>query len=348
MPDAVIVRLPNRQPGTVIVRLPNWLGDTVMAVPAVRALRAGWSEARLILAGPWASLLAGQGLGDVLVDYPRGWMGRLRTADSVRSLHGDVAVLLPNSLEATLAAQYWGARRIVGFATGGRSWLLTEALPLPDPRQHQVDEYLLLVEHLGGVALERAPRLAAPDPDDGERREVRALLRESAGSETVDGRRRIGIHLGAAYGSAKVWPRERVIDFCRTLARAEVVVVLLGAPADRVVADEVARAAPALNLVGRDRPGLLTAMLAEMDVLLCGDTGVGHLAAAIGTPVVALFGPTDPRLTAPRGPCAVLRHPVACAPCFYRSCPIEHPCLRGIEASTVRAHVDQALAMSSA
>jgi heptosyltransferase-2 len=69
--------------------------------------------------------------------------------------------------------------------------------------------------------------------------------------------------------------------------------------------------------------------------VVCGDTGVGHLAAALGTPVTALFGPTDPRLTAPRGPVRVLSHPVPCAPCFYRTCPIDHPCLRDITAAEV-------------
>lgn len=335
-------------PAAVIVRLPNWLGDTVMAVPAVRALRCHWRASRMILAGPWASLLVGQGLADVLVDYPRGWTGRLRTADSVRALHGDIAVLLPNSVEAALAARYWGTRRIVGFASGGRSWLLTEAVPLPEPRRHQVDEYLLLGEYLGVAIQERAPRLSPPDPEGPERGEVRALLREAAGPRGVERVKRIGVHVGAAYGAAKLWPLERVIDFCAAVARADQVAVLLGAPSDRPVADEVARATPALNLAGRDRPELLTALLAEMDVLVCGDTGVGHLAAALGTPVIALFGPTDPELTAPRGPGDVVRRPVPCAPCFYRRCPIDHPCLRGIEASAVQARVDLALALSGA
>jgi ADP-heptose:LPS heptosyltransferase len=82
--------------------------------------------------------------------------------------------------------------------------------------------------------------------------------------------------------------------------------------------------------VGRDRPALLPAVLAELDVLVSGDTGVAHLAAALGTPVVTLFGPTDPRLSAPRGRATVVTHAVPCAPCFYRRCPIEHPCLRGV------------------
>jgi heptosyltransferase-2 len=313
-----------------------------MAVPALRAVRAHWPRARVILAGPWTSLLAGQGLGDVLVDYPRRWSGRLRTADSVRALHGDLAVLLPGSLESALAAQYWGARRIVGFAVGGRSWLLTEAVPVPTPRRHQVDEYRLLVEHLGAAAPERAPHLAPPDPDGPERREVRALLQGGSGAAAAGSR--IGLHLGAAYGPAKVWPRERMIDFCQSLGRAGLAVVLLGAPGDGDLAEAVARTTPALNLVGRDRPELLAALLVEMDVLVCGDTGVGHLAAAVGVPVVALFGPTDPARSAPRPASAVVRHPVPCAPCFYRRCPIEHPCLSGIEAGTVQDRVAEALA----
>jgi len=329
-------------PETVVIRLPNWLGDTVMAVPAIRALQASRAEARFVLAGPWAFLLAGQGLADVLVDYPRHWTGRLRTADSVRALHGDVAVLLPSSLEAAVAGQYWGARRLVGFAAGGRSWLLTDAVPVPSPRRHQVDEYLLLVEHLGAVVDERMPRLRVPDRQSVERRRVRALIEEGAGAQPCSHRPRIGLHLGAAFGSSKVWPHERVVEFCRVLEERGATTVLLGSPAEGPAADAVVSRVPALSLVGRDRPELLTAVLAEMDVLVSGDTGVGHLAAALGTPVVTLFGPTDPALTAPRGPGRVLRQPVPCAPCFYRVCPIDHPCLKRIAATMV---VDEVLSV---
>ena len=324
---------------SIAVRLPNWLGDTVMAVPALAAVRAAWPGARVLAAGPWAALLAQQGLADVLVDYPRKWSGRLRAADTVATFAPDLAIVLPNSLESALGAWYWGARQRVGFAAGGRSALLTDALPVPSPRRHQIDEYLMLVERCGAAATARDPVLGAPAPDSAERLEACRLL-ETAGAVASP---RIGVHLGAAYGPAKLWPVERVVDFCRLLAADRTTAILLGAPGDVESAATVTARAPAVSLVGRDRPALLPALLSELDVLVSGDTGVAHLAAALGTPVVTLFGPTDPRLSAPRGPVAVLTHPVPCSPCFYRTCPIEHPCLRNLPAADVYAQARMVL-----
>jgi len=320
------------------VRLPNWLGDTVMAVPALRALRAALGDARILLAGPWAPLLAGQGLADVLVAYPRAWSGRLRAADEVRRFGAGAAVLLPNSLEAALAAVYWGARRRIGYARGGRSWLLSDPVAPPDPRLHQADEYGLLVERLGARVADGVPRLQPPSADSAERARARALLAEAAAH---GGRGPIvGVHLGAEFGSAKVWPRERVVEFCRALRASGGSPVLLGAPADVRAAEAVRAEVPTPSLVGRDSPALLPALLAELDALVAGDTGVAHLAAALGRPVVALFGPTDPAWSAPRGPVTVLARPVPCAPCFYRTCPIDHPCMRLISAERVRERVE--------
>jgi lipopolysaccharide heptosyltransferase II len=329
-------------PSRLIVRLPNWLGDTVMAVPALRALRAGWPDASVLLAGPWAHTLAGQGLAETLVAYPRNWRGRIATADTVRSFHGDVAVLLPNSLEAALAAWYWRARRRIGFAVGGRSLLLTDRVSRPAPRPHQVDEYVVLVEHLGLAVDTRVPVLAPPAADSDARTRVRRLLDEHVG---VSRGPRVGLHIGAEYGPAKLWPLARVTDACRAFRRAGMVPVLLGGPRDAALADAIIAATRVASLVGRDDPSLLPALLTEIDALVAGDTGVSHLAAALGTPVIALFGPTDPVLSAPRGTSTVVTHPVPCAPCHYRVCPIEHPCLDGIDAARVVAAVADALAV---
>ncbi len=325
-------------PGPVIVRLPNWLGDTVMAVPLLRALRRARPEARLVGVGPWAALLGGQGLADVLVTYPRAWRGRLRAADTVRGIGAEVAILLPNSFEAALAARYWGPRRRIGFAAEGRTWLLTDPLPPPTPRRHQIDEYGSLLAPLEITPVEPVPRLTPPDAESAERRHVRALLTEvgvAPGRSPV-----VGVHLGAAFGPSKLWPGRRIAEFCRLALRDGAQPVLLGAPDDAPYAAAVTAEVAVPSLVGRDTPALLPALVAELDTLVCGDTGVGHLAAAVGTPVVALFGPTDPALTAPRGPAAVVTHPTPCAPCFYRVCPIEHPCLANITAETVRARLD--------
>jgi heptosyltransferase II len=325
-------------PERIAVRLPNWLGDTVMAVPVLAALRAAWRDAQVLAAGPWAPLLAAQDVADVLLGYPRGWSGRLRAADKVARFAPELAIVLPNSFESALGAWYSGARRRVGFGRGGRSELLTDAVPVPDPRPHQVDEYLLLAAHAGASPVTREPRLSPPAPDSPERAEVTRLL-DAAGAPGRVSSPRIGIHLGAAYGSAKLWPLERVVEFCRLAADRGVTPVLLGAPDDAPAATRITEAVSVASLVGRDRPALLPSVLAELDALVSGDTGVAHLAAALGTPVVTLFGPTDPRLSAPRGPAIVLQHPVPCAPCFYRECPIEHPCLRGITAADVWAAI---------
>ena len=170
--------LPARVPVKIAVRLPNWLGDTVMAVPAIRALRDTFPDAKLLLAGPWVALLAGQGLGDVLVAYPRRWSNRLRPADTVRSFGSDIAVLLPNSFEAAVTALYWRARRRIGFGGDGRRWLLTDAPPRPEPRLHQIDEYLRLVEIAGGAVSSREPRLTPPEPYGDARQRVRDLAKE--------------------------------------------------------------------------------------------------------------------------------------------------------------------------
>jgi lipopolysaccharide heptosyltransferase II len=318
---------------TLIVRLPNWLGDTVMAVPALRALRAARADARVALVGPWATVLAGQGLADVLVPYARSWGARLARWDEVRALGAAEAILFPSSFESALAAWYWRARRRVGFDAGGRRALLTDAIPRPAPREHQIDEYALVVARLDVEVTDRVPRLTPPADDSAERAAIRRLLDEAGAGR--NGHPIVGIHLGAAYGPSKLWPAERVAELCRTLSARDHIPLLLGARDSLGVAERLAGETSARSLVGRDRPELLPALVAELDALVCGDTGVGQLAAAVGTPVVALFGPTDPRLSAPRGAARVITHPVACAPCFYRACPIEHPCLREITAGHV-------------
>jgi heptosyltransferase-2 len=242
-------------------------------------------------------------------------------------LRPDVAVVLPNSFEAALSAWYWRAGRRIGFDTQGRGRLLTDRLPLPCPRQHQIDEYLALAAPLDAPPVTRRPSLSiAAMGDLGDR--GRALLDEIGVSE----RPVAGIHLGAAFGPSKLWPADRIASLCAGLRARGVTPVLLGPPPDAPIAQDVQAglSAPVPSLIGRDTPELMPGVLAALDVLVSGDTGTAHLAAALGVRTVTLFGPTDPDLSAPRGDSAVIVGAAPCAPCFYADCPIDHVCMRAI------------------
>lgn len=318
----------------IVVRTPNWLGDTVMALPTLTALRAAEPGARITLVGRWAPLLAGQGVADLLLDYPKPLGARRRLARALAADRPDVAVLLPNSLEAALAAAWWRARRRAGYATDGRTALLTDSLPLPAPRHHQVDEYAGLLALLGvdGAAPVPEWRLTASAEEAGE---IDRLLAAAGLDATAP---LVGLHLGAAFGSSKLWPPDAFARLAQRLSADGLRPVLLGTAVDARAAALVMAASggPVASLIGRDRPALLPRLLARLRCLVSGDTGVAHLAAAVGVATVTLFGPTDRRLTAPRGRDArAVDHPTPCAPCFLPTCPIDHVCLTRIEPEAV-------------
>jgi lipopolysaccharide heptosyltransferase II len=327
----------------IVVRVANWLGDTIMALPALRALRAARPAARITLVGRWAPLLSGQAVADVAVAYPRRLAERRRLGRCFREDPPDVALLLPNSFESALAAWWWRARRRIGFDTDARRRLLTDAVVRASPRRHQVDEYGTLLApldiHVGdGVA--PTWRLA---PSAELRRELDSLLKTAG--VPAEGRI-IGLHLGAAFGASKLWPAESLGQLSTRLRGAGFTPLLLGSTDDGARAEAVAAAAdaPVPSLVGRDRPALLPSLLSRLSCLVSGDTGVAHLGAALGVPTVTLFGPTDPRLTAPLGASArVLYRAVPCSPCFLPSCPIDHRCLRRIGVDEVERQVREAL-----
>lgn len=320
---------------TLVARIPNWLGDSVMALPALRVLRAGVPNGRITLVGPWASLFSDQGVADQVIVYPRSLPRRFALTRPLRLLGADTALLLPNSFESALAAWLWGARRRVGFVTDGRAWLLTHPVSPSTPRPHQVDQYLQLLQVFNLKPAETAPTWAlTPSPPDAA---VSRLLCEAGIAEDIP---LVGLHLGAAFGPSKLWPAGRWASLASELARRGLAPVLLGSSADLPVALEVLThcPAPVASLVGRDSPALLPALLSRFTLLVSGDTGVAQLAAALKVGVVILFGPTDPRLTAPRGRrVRTISKGVPCSPCFLTDCPIDHPCMGGIGVDEVVA-----------
>jgi heptosyltransferase II len=209
---------------------------------------------------------------------------------------------------------------------------------------HQVEVYLALVRALGLPTGAPTPRVHVTDDqlaraDD--------LLR----SIGLDGRGRIvGIQLGSASGPARQWATARFAELAEILRREESVdVVLLGSRREEPLAEWIHSHVKASlgSLVGKDTPDLVAAIRARCRVLVSADTGPAHLAAAVGTPVVTLFGPTDPRKTQPIGKRhIVLSAGAPCSPCFFSHCPIDHICMTGISVDQVRAAVVASLAQA--
>jgi heptosyltransferase-2 len=333
--------IPRQAVERVLVRFPNWLGDTVMALPMLRSLRKALPGADLWCLGPWVGTIleSEPGMARRLVT-PERVSARLAQARRLRQARFDLAVILPNSFETALAAWLSGARWRVGYGDG-RGALLTHALrPDADP-VHQVRGYLRLLAPLGADGPTTPPTLVI---DAARRVEARRLLGEV---QLPPGKPKVGLQLGAALGPAKLWPSERLAALAMRLEARGVHPLLLGSPGARGLGDAVRAAAtgPIRSLVGRDHPALLAALMSELDALVAADSGPAHVAAAVGVPAVTLFGPTDPRLTAPLGPRqrALWRQP-ACGPCFLRECPIDHRCLGAVEVDEVEAAVLAALA----
>ena len=316
----------------IVIRSSNWLGDAVMTVPAVRALKRANPAAHIAVLTPekLADVWRLVAEADEVIAFPAAEF--FGVAKLIRGRKFDTGVIFPNSLRAAL--EMWIARipRRVGYAGHSRRWLLTEifapekSTPSSGPGEHQVHHYLHLAEFLG----------ASVKPD------VAFGFPNAAAKKRGPGKlARIAICAGAEYGPAKRWLPERFAEVVQTLedpagSRWQ----LVGTAKDREVAEQIATLCPAPaeieNLCGRTTLAELIAVLRASDALLTNDTGTMHLAALLGVPVVAIFGSTEPSLTGPLGAGhTVVRKRAECSPCFLRECPIDFRCMKEVESATV-------------
>jgi lipopolysaccharide heptosyltransferase II len=254
----------------------------------------------------------------------------------------DAALLFPNSFRSAWTTRRAGIPERWGYGGNFRSWMLTRAVPRPRAKVHQATYYLDLVRGLGIPALDAVPRLALGAVTAG--RADALLARHGIEKEAT----LVGFAPGAAYGHAKRWPPRRVADVIARLGHERgAVAVLVGAADDRDAGREIESSLPSgvaiVNLIGRTDLRQLAGVLARCRAFVSNDSGAMHLAAAVGVPVVAIFGPTDDRVTAPLGGHDVLVHQVFCRPCMLRDCPIDHRCMKGITVDSVVARVTEKL-----
>jgi heptosyltransferase-2 len=324
------------RPERIVVRAPNWLGDVVLSLAAVRDVRRQFPSARLeVLARPSVSGLYG---AVPEVDAVRTSAGLRADARQLRGAF-DAAILLPNSFGAAFVAWRAGIAERWGYRTDARGLLLTRGVPVPASvrGQSQVYYYRAMLAGAG---------LATTDPPDTSLRCPEAWRAET-GARLGTGPF-IVMTPGAAYGSAKRWLPERFAEAGDALALDhDAEVLILGAASDRALGEGIAsrmQRRPRV-LCGETSLADLVAILAGARLLLTNDSGGMHVAAALGTPVVAVFGPTDWRETSPVGTRhRLVREPVHCAPCLLRDCPIDHRCMRGVSVRRVLEAAEEILA----
>jgi heptosyltransferase-2 len=329
-------------PGRLLVDLPNWVGDLVMALPALDRVIAGNAGGTSVLhcRAPVRRLLADLFPETRIVVSPRRAFP-LAAAWRIRRQAGPVTlgITLRNATRSKLLLFLLARRRMGSVGNGGR--LLMSASFAVDRRRHQVfdSDPMLLDLDLPAVDPGWRAVLSTALLDEGRR------CLEDAG---LEGHRVVGLAPTAAWGSSKQWPGARFGELARRLAGCGFESVVLIGPGEQAVAQEVVRAAgAALPVLGADTDiAGLVAVMAHLAALVSNDSGPMHLGAVIGTPVVALFGPTDPCRTAPLGNGhAVLCRNLECAPCLQRTCPLEHnDCLHGLEVAAVADAVTEIVA----
>lgn len=348
----------------ILLKMPNWVGDCVMATPAIEHLRMAFPTATidaLVRPGVAPVLEANPHLTAVLpVD------SRRADADFIEQLKRsryDAVVLLTNSFRSAWFAWRLGVNKRIGYARSGRNLLLSHALtfkrrewqtPAPRPLSrksirgehdeppipgHMVEFYLRIartaITTLDGKAPSSLPLLQLRPTPDADARVQQLLVQHG-----LAGKRLVGLNPGAAYGGAKRWPAERLAQLAGLLTAPDIEFVSTASPAESSLTELVQQnTSLRIHPLGEhlDLAGLI-ALVARLDLLITSDSGPMHIGAALQTPTVAIFGPTDWNVTSPFGAEAQLvRKSPPCAPCFLRECPIDHRCMQAITSEEVAA-----------
>jgi len=316
---------PKLKPFRILIRGSNWLGDSVISMPALRAIKAGRPDAHITVAAPEkiASVWRLVAEVDEVIGLPsRSLFSAVKLIRRQKSF--DVAILFPNSLRVALEVWLGGVPRRVGYRGHHRRWLLNQIIlerPKSGPVEHQAVHYLQISREVGG--LPEPPEVRTPWP----------RIRPNGATA------RLGLCPGAEYGPAKRWLPERFAEVAAAVStQRRVQWILFGTSSDAEIgaAIEASLGANCINRIGQTTLDQLIAELRECSLLLTNDTGTMHLASLLGVPVVAIFGSTETGLTGPLGDRhIILRHHVECSPCFLRKCPIDFRCMKAVAVQEV-------------
>lgn len=338
----------------ILIRATNWIGDSVMTMPAVQRLRevAPGAHIAMLCPGKLIDLWRHNPYLNEIIPF-----GHKLDLDDIRRRNFDTAIIFPNSFRSAWECKRANIPRRIGFAGYWRRFLLTDIVHQPRSERvayetrsvagkqfkvkvfhsarHQSEHYLDIVAYLGGNRDPAPPRIRLAIE---EMPALNKFLRD-------DGRPVIGINAGAEYGPAKRWPAGRFAETAIKVTEvADVRWLIVGGRGDVELAGTIeARLREArlddnavINVAGKTTLLDLCALLRFCKVLLTNDTGPMHMAGALGTPTVSVWGSTSPELTGPLSPRSiVIRQPVECSPCFLRKCPIDFRCMDRVQVSDV-------------
>jgi len=337
----------------ILVRAPNWVGDAVMAIPALQTIRrTRASDEICVLARPAvADLFMGQPFADRIATYDfrgkhAGWLGRERLIAELRKERFGVAVLLQNAFDAAWLAWRAGIPERLGYARDGRGPLLSNAIAVPrdgEIPKHESRYYLDLLRRAGWIETLRPIAPISLLVSDAARASAESALQRTGAREKSW---RVAIAPGASYGAAKCWLPERFAQLAdRLISECGADVIFFGTPSEKEIAAAIRSHmnSPAISLVGETSMRDLAALFACCSIFIGNDSGAMHVAAAAGLPVIGIFGSTDPEGTAPvTQQFTLIREAVSCSPCFLRRCPVDHRCMTRIAVDSVFAAATRA------
>jgi lipopolysaccharide heptosyltransferase II len=331
------------KPFRILIRSSNWLGDAVMSVPAVRAIKNGRPDVHVTIAAadkiaPMWKLIPEV---DAIIPLPEGSLLSVVRLFK-QQMPFDVAILFPNSLRVALESWLGGIPRRVGYRGHSRSWLVDQIVReprKPGPPEHHSLRFLRVARGCGA----EPSNVEVPKPNQTSNIQPSQGYGLAGEHQTL-----IGLCPGAEYGPAKRWLPERFAEAAAKItAQSSARWILFGTKNDAAIGEQIAAAIGdhCMNRIGQTTLDQLIDELRRCRLLLTNDTGTMHLAALLGVPVVAVFGSTEPRLTGPLGNGhTVLRHHVECSPCFLRECPIDFRCMKAVTADEVAGAVLSMLA----
>ena len=328
----------NKPPRRILVRAVNWIGDAVMTTPAMGRVRGAFPAAEIVVvANPLvAELFAHHPYCDRVIVFDKkrhhaGIVGFLTFCRLLRRERFELAILLQNAIEAAIMAVLALIPYRAGYRTDGRGPLLNMGAPARDSKHglHHVDYYLSMLDDLELSGEQLQPQLYL-EPTE-----------QQWAADLLSGGPWLAINPGAAYGSAKRWIPERFAAVADTLAQEYgLKIVLTGGPAEAEIGADIEKSMKhrPRNLIGQTSVRQMMSVLERCSLMVTNDSGPMHVGAALGVPIVAVFGPTDHTTTSPRtSNCRIVRHDVFCSPCMLRQCPIDHRCMVGVTAEKVIA-----------